>query len=119
MFRRPSNLISQKLYKFVYSIKVLPNTQFGFRKGLSITDAFLLLTHDLQSSLDKFVESRIVSLDFSSAFDLVNYQCLLHKLKSMRLGGSVFNIYKKKFNEGRGVLGWLIVFLIYTIGTDG
>ena len=60
-------LISRRLYKFVDSIKVLPNTQFGFRKGLGTTDALLLLTHDLQYSLDKRAESRIVSLDFSSA----------------------------------------------------
>ena len=87
-------LISQWLYKFVDSIKVLPNTQFGFRKGFGTTDALLLLTHDLQSSLDKRAESRIVSLDFSSAFDLVNHQGLLYKLKSMGVGEPVFNIFK-------------------------
>ena len=32
-------LFSQRLYKFVDSIKVLPNTQFGFRKGLGTIDA--------------------------------------------------------------------------------
>ena len=42
------NLISQRLYKFVDSIKGMPNTQFGFREGLGTTDALLLLTHDLQ-----------------------------------------------------------------------
>ena len=50
------NLIFRRLYKFVDSIKVLPITQFGFRKGLGTTDALLLLTHDLQSSLDKGAE---------------------------------------------------------------
>ena len=41
------DLISRWLYKFVDSIKVFPNTQFGFSKGLDITGALLLLTHDL------------------------------------------------------------------------
>ena len=59
---------SQRLYKFVDSIKVLPNTQFGFRKGLSTTDALLLLIHDLQFSLDKGAESHIISLDFNPVF---------------------------------------------------
>ena len=43
-------------------------TQFRFRKGLGTTDILLLLTHVLQSSLDKRAESRIVLLDFSSVF---------------------------------------------------
>ena len=35
-------LISRMLYKFVDSIKFLPNTQLDFRKGLGTTDALLL-----------------------------------------------------------------------------
>ena len=81
--------ISRRLYQFVDSINVLPNTQFGFRKGLGITDALLLLTHDLQSSLDKRAESRIVLLYFSSAFDLVNDQGFLYKSKLMGVGRPV------------------------------
>ena len=49
-------LIFRRLYKFVDSIEVFPHTQFGFRKGLGTTDAFQLLIHDLQSSLDKQAE---------------------------------------------------------------
>ena len=76
------------------SIKFFPNTQFGFRKRLGTTDKLLLLTHDLQYSLDTRAESKIVSLDFSSGFDLVNHQDLLYKLKSMGVGGPIFNIFK-------------------------
>ena len=57
-----------------------------------LMDALLLLKHDLQSSLDKRFQSMIVSLDFSTAFDLVNYQDVLYKLKSMGSCGPVFNI---------------------------
>ena len=58
------------------------------------TDALLLLTYDLQSSLDKQAKLRIVSLDFNSDFDPVNHQDLLYKLKSMGVGVTVFNIFK-------------------------
>ena len=50
------------------------NTQFGFRNGLDTTGALLLLTHGLQSILYKRAQERVVSLDFSSAFDFVNHQ---------------------------------------------
>ena len=44
------------LYKFVDSIKVLPITQFAFRKGIDTTDA-LLLINDVQSFLDMRAET--------------------------------------------------------------
>ena len=72
------NSLLDRFYKFVDSIKVLPNTQFDFRKGLGTTDTLFLLTHDLQSSLDKQAKLRIVSLDFSSAFDLVKIYLIIN-----------------------------------------
>ena len=79
--------------EFVNSIKVLSNTQFGFRESLGTTNDLLLLTHDQQSSLDNPAELRIVFLDFSSAFNSFNHQRLLNKLKSIGDDGPVFNIF--------------------------
>ena len=87
-------LISRRLYKFADANNLFPSTQFGFRKGLGTTDALLLLTHTLQSSLDRRAESRVVSLDFSSAFDRVNHRGLLYKLKLMGVGGPMLNMFQ-------------------------
>ena len=87
-------LLVKRLYKFVSKRNILPSTQFGFRKGLSTTDALLTLLHDLQSSLDCGSEIRVLSLDFSSAFDLVNHEALLYKLKLIGVGGPIFNVFK-------------------------
>ena len=76
----------------VYLRPFLPETQFGFRKGLGTADALLLLNHELQSALDKNYESRVVSLDFSAAFDTVNHKGLIFKLKSVGVGGSILSI---------------------------
>ena len=51
-------LISWRLHKFVDSIKILTITHFASEKA----DVILLLTHDLQSPLEKLAESQIVSL---------------------------------------------------------
>ena len=88
-------LVAKRLSKFVDLNNFLPSTQFGFRKGLGTSDALLVLCHDLQHSLDNRAESRVISLDFSSAFDLVNHKALLYKLKLMGLGGSIFNIFEE------------------------
>ena len=73
----------------------MPQTQFGFRMCLGTADALLLLTQDLQASLDRRTESRVILLDFSSASDLVNHQGPLFKLELMGIGYSLFNIFKE------------------------
>lgn len=77
---------------FVFLDPFLPDVQFGFRKGLGTCDALLLLVHELQSALDKNVESRVVSLDFSAAFDSINHKGLIFKLGSVGIGGKVLSI---------------------------
>ena len=85
-------LIFERLYKYVDTNHLLPSTQFGFRKGLGTTDALLTFVHEVQSSLDSRSETRAISLDFSSAFDLVNHKSLLYKLESRGVGGKILNI---------------------------
>ena len=65
------------------------------RKGLAactIADALLTISHHLQESLDTGMNSYIVQLDFSVAFDRVSHSGLLFKLKSISFGGSVLSI---------------------------
>ena len=67
-------------------------TQFAYLKGLGTCDALLCLSHTLQSALQSGQEARIVQIDFSAAFDRVNRQCILYKLCSAGIGGTVFSI---------------------------
>ena len=83
-------LLAKRLSVFLKPF--LPETQFGFRKGLGTSDALLLLVHEVQSALDRNCESRLVSLDFSAAFDTVNHKGLLFKLKSVGIGGKILGI---------------------------
>ena len=66
-------LLAKRLSSYCNKFDSLPNSQFGFRKGLGTGDALLNLSHDLQFSLD-----RIVTIDFNSAFDLVNHNALIY-----------------------------------------
>ena len=71
---------------------VLPITQFAYRKGLVTCDAYLYVSHTLQSALECGQEARIVQIDYSSAFDIVNHQGILYKLGSVGIGVSVLSI---------------------------
>ena len=71
---------------------MLPNLQFGFRKGRGTCDALLTISSYLQRSLDCGLEARMVGLDFSAAFDRVNHSALIYKLKLIGIGGPFLNI---------------------------
>ena len=80
------------LKRFMERSGVLPTTQFAYRKGLGTCDALLCVSHTLQSVLESRQEARIVQIDFSAAFDMVNHQGILYKLCSVGIGGSVLSI---------------------------
>ena len=88
-------MLVKRIFGFIDRTNVLPPIQFGSRKGLGTCDALLCLNHNLQLVLDKGLEARIVSLDFSSAFDSVNHTGLLFKLQYIGVGELLLNIFKK------------------------
>ena len=70
-------LMSIRFGWFMEPSGVLPTAQFAYRKGLGTCDAFLCMSHTLQSALESRQEARIVQIDFSAAFDRVNHLCIL------------------------------------------
>ena len=79
----------------------MPATHFAYRKGLGCTDALLSIYHDLQKSLDAGMESYILQLDFSAAFDRVSHSGFLFKLKYIGVGGSVLSIRTEFLSDHR------------------
>ena len=85
-------LIFKPLYRYLESKKLLADRQYAYRKKLGICDALLDLTCHMQEDLDNGFETRIVQLDFSAAFDLVNHKALVFKLQSLGIGGWVLEL---------------------------
>ena len=93
-------LLAGHLGKLAEDSGLLPDLQFGFRKGLGTCDALLTITHKLQRALDCGYEARLVGLDFSAAFDRVNHEALIFKLQQFGVGGSILSILSQ-FLSGR------------------
>ena len=55
-------------------------------------DALLWVSHTLQSALECGQEAYILQIDFSAAFDSVNFLGILYKICSIGIGGSVLSI---------------------------
>ena len=68
---------------------VLPTIQFAYRKGLGTCDALLCVSHTQQSALESGQETRIVQIDFSAGFDMVNHQRIIYKICAMGIESSV------------------------------
>ena len=78
----------------------LPGAQFADRKGLGCTDALLTISHLLQKSIDTSMESYIVQLDFSAAFNRASHNGDF-KLKSIGVGGSGLSICREFLSNRR------------------
>ena len=74
-------IVTRKLDYFLESNRLLPPSQFSCRRGLETCDALLTLSRRLQVALDMGMESRLVQLNFSAAFDRESYCRLLYKLR--------------------------------------
>ena len=71
---------------------IINNDQFGFRDGCNTTLALLKCQHFWLSALDRdsdFV--RVLSFDFSKAFDTVSHKIICEKLKSTNINPYIIN----------------------------
>ena len=85
-------LLAKRLNAFAEVNNLFLNQQFGFCKGLGACDAVVTISDKVQRALDSGFEARMVGFDFSAAFDRVNHNALIYKLKQMSIGGPFPNI---------------------------
>ena len=85
-------LLGKCLNAYAKTNDLFPSLQFGFRMGLGTCDAPLTITSALQKSLDIGCEVPMIGLVFSSAFDCVNHETLIFKLRQMGIGETFLNI---------------------------
>ena len=80
-------LVHKRLTSFLNKHNIFFNKQFGFRKSHSTNHALIALTEKIRSSLDNGHFSCGVFIDLQKAFDTVDHDILLQKLKSYGIRG--------------------------------
>ena len=86
--------VNQKLTEYINDNHILNDRQFGFRKDNSTTYLMLELFDKIYSSKEKGKKPAVIFLDIKKAFDTVNHNILLKKLKHYGLSGTVYNWFK-------------------------
>ena len=96
-------IIYVRTVRFLNKHNILQDTQFGFRKNYSTSDATMKFVGDVLEGLDKNFTCLALFLDLRKVFDCVNHNLLLDKLehygiRTMLLNGSKV-IFQTEINK--------------------
>ncbi|KAJ4431967.1 hypothetical protein ANN_20576 [Periplaneta americana] len=81
-------IIHKQLSDYLIEFNLLDPLQSGFRNGHSTSTALLNVTEDIRAAMDKRQATVLVLLDYSKAFDSVDFDLLLTKLQTLHLSDS-------------------------------
>ena len=73
-------IIAKQIYEYASTSGIINTSQSGFRKGYSTVTLLLHLSDLIFKSLDKGLATAMILLDFSKAFDTLDYALLCAKL---------------------------------------
>lgn len=108
MFPRKAleKVVHGQVCEYLYKFELLDPRQSGFKKGHSTATALLKVTDDIRSAMDKRQLTTLCLFDFSKAFDSINHQLFLAKLKSIGFSESAILWFKSylSYRQQRVVL---------------
>ena len=81
--------VCSKLYNHISHL--IADEQHGFIRNRSCVTQLLSVFHAIGKSLDKDIQTDILYLDFAKAFDSVDHDILLAKLKTYGVNGNLLN----------------------------
>lgn len=85
--------LKDRLVDFFNKNNTISKRQFGFRSGMSTTDAVCELCEKVTNSLDCGKKCLAVFLDLAKAFDTVPHDMLLQVLETYGVRGSVLDVF--------------------------
>ena len=77
----PERIVMQRLQSHMESKRLYIDTQHGYRNHRSCSTAVLQLQEEILKDAEKNVDTALIFLDMSCAFDTIDHETLLSKLK--------------------------------------
>ena len=87
-------MVHDMLYMCLKQNNALYNYQFGFRNNYSTIHALIEIIEQMRNACDKNLFTCGVYLDLQKAFDTINHEIILSKLKHYGIKGTPCNWFK-------------------------
>ena len=87
-------LVYNQFIEYIEKNNILSDLQFGFQKNKSTEHAISSIFTNITNALTKKQSSYCIFLDFAKAFDTVNHEILLQKLKYYGVQGNTLKLFE-------------------------
>ena len=87
-------IVKTQLMAYLEENELLPQNQYGFRNKQGINHLHLFLQNKITAALNKKQIFKLCLLDYSKAFDVVNFKILLKKLKCLGIQDNELEWFK-------------------------
>jgi hypothetical protein len=85
------HIVHRQVYEYLQEHDLITSEQFGFRPKLSTSIALTQLTEEILHNLDNKLVTGAVFIDLRKAFDTVDHELLIMKLRNLGFSKSVIN----------------------------
>ena len=93
------NILNNRLLEFLELNNMLPEEQNGFRKNRGCTEHIFVLQSVVQLKIDKKENVYCCFIDFSSAFDFVNRDLMVHALADIGINGKFLELIRSLYKN--------------------
>ena len=109
-------IVHSQLYEHIDKHNILSNAQFGFRKGHSTSSCILNLLDTVYKNVENNKLTGVIFLDLKKAFDTVDHNILLNKLRKLNIHEHSLNWFGNYLNNRHQSVKLLNVKSILTVG---
>ena len=92
-------VMTKQMYNYLELMKLLPETQFGFRQGRSTEQAISHLVYEIEKAKKSSTKIAVILLDFSKAFDVISHKILKEKLAKLGFSRNAVELITSYLSE--------------------
>jgi hypothetical protein len=96
-----SKVFESIIYSYIYTNvqNVISEHQHGFFRGRSTSTNLSCISHFISAALDKNTQVDVIYTDFSKAFDRIDHNILLNKLRHFGFSDSLLNLFESYLSD--------------------